>query len=177
LRLLHVDYWLAARFTTIAHRLAEKYQGASGHGPNGDAAYFSNIDPDGERDRRPDLFLPTPEQMKDRYEAEVWLAAQPALKLIEIDDHGVTLMRRDSKGQLEPLALGADLAGTLGAANHEVMFLVHETLAERVRLVPDSRKEIRAVIEAENKRLESTATSPEYKRWVELRKHLASLAL
>ena len=176
LRLLHVDYFLAARFTTVAHELKKKYGGASGLGPNGDAAYFSNIDPDGEKDRRPDLFLPSPAQLGERYEAEVWLASQPALKLIEVDGNGVTLMRRDSHGQLDPLELGKDLPATLAAANHEVMFLVHETLSDRVRLLPDSRQVITTIIEEENKRLESSATSKEYKRWVEMRKHVQSLA-
>ena len=70
LRLLLVDYWLAARLTTVAQELGAKYKGIEGN-KTGDTAYFCNLDPAGEAGKRPSLFLPSPKEMRERYEAEL----------------------------------------------------------------------------------------------------------
>ena len=72
IRLLIVDYWMAARFASVTHELRQKYVAAIS-AAGSPVAYFSNIDTDGEQDKRSDLLLPTPGEMRLKLESELWL--------------------------------------------------------------------------------------------------------
>ena len=109
IRLLTVDYWLAARFASVVESLRNKYQGAAAGTGNADTRYFCNIDPDGEHDRRPDLFLLDHDTMRLRYEAELWLGQHSDLGVVQVDQNGVFLILEGKYGA-KPELLGPDLA-------------------------------------------------------------------
>jgi hypothetical protein len=73
IRLLISDYWMAARFTAVAHGLKAHYAN-TGTGDAGQTVrYFANIDPEGEADKRADIFVPSAESMREQLEAELWI--------------------------------------------------------------------------------------------------------
>lgn len=164
IRLLTIDYWMAARFATVVKSLADKYQATMTENRNPDTRYFCNIDPDGEEARRPDLLLPGDATLRRRYEAELWLGQQSGIDLVRVDDNGVFLIRRDADGE-HPELLGADLEAAVAAPDYPKMFSLHGHLAaalsgfDRQRfagLLTERRNEIKR---------QHGLTSPEYQRW------------
>lgn len=175
LRLLCVDYWLAARFTSVTHNLATNYEGA-----NADTRYFCNLDPSGEEDRRPPLFLPAASEMRDRYEAELWLAQQPAFDIIRDDQHGVSLIDHSRQDAGQVTRLGTNLKTVLDTANHGPMFRLHALLQGALLKQPDGgRTDVTSLIDSRTEQIkhDKGITSPEYLRWMELREHLQTLVL
>jgi hypothetical protein len=183
LRLFFVDYWMAARFTTVAAELSRAYQRVAEGGKAGDTAYFCNIDPDGEAGKRPSLFLPTPEEMRIRYEAELWLGKRLRASsredekshLIVEDGNGLFLMLDDNKGNRRPELLGANEAMTLQQADDQKMFALHAAIMVALQPLPDREKVVEALIQEENERRRGTETSPEYGRWTLLRDQVYQL--
>ncbi len=177
LRLLFVDYWLAARFATVATELEKSYKTAAA---SGDTAYFCNLDADGEKNKRPPLFLPTPTEMRRRFEAELWLAQQNEVDVVRSDANGVFLIRKDQAGTPIPQLLGSDEGQVIASASEGTMYLLHEQLYSALGGMPASRREqITAAIQNETARVETTfgVTSKEYRNWLDLRNQLQKLNL
>jgi hypothetical protein len=175
LRLLFVDYWLAARFTTVAHELATAYAANEG-----DTAYFCNLDAAGEQGKRPPLFLPKPEEMRSRYKAELWLARQNEIRVVRVDQNGVCLIREGQLDGSEVMLLGPDLGRVEETANEESTFVLHQTLSDAVQALPgDHRQMVTGLIQKETDRIKEThgITSPEYRNWTALRCHLQGFTL
>lgn len=176
LRLLFVDYWLAARLTTVAHELGTAYAAASG----GDTAYFCNLDPAGEKGKRPTLFLPTPEEMRTRYKAELWLAHQDGIGVVRVDQNGVSLVREGQQDANEVILLGPDLGRVEETANMPSMMVLHEALSDFIQALPSDRRQlVPELIKEETDRMREThgITSPEYRNWTALRGHLQGFTL
>lgn len=176
-RLLLVDYWLAARFASVLRDLAQRYQQTT---PNPQAAadtlYFCNIDGDGENGRRPSLFLPSAEEMRLRYEAELWLGQQPDINVIISDKNGVSLIFDGEYGRrTEPLAISLDDA--MQTADHGKMFKLHARLTTVLAGIdPDRLKQLLKIRSDEVEQAHGL-TSPEYKRWERMRSQLRNLVL
>jgi hypothetical protein len=174
IRLLTMDYWLAARFATVVKTLADKYKGTTAGAQNTDTTYFCNIDPDGEQGLRPSLFLPDDAEMRLRYEAELWLGQQPGIEVVCVDQNGVSLIRQDQDGRHSDL-LGKSLDDALASPDYAKMFGLHGRLGaalvgfDRQRF-NDLLKQQRAAIEQE-----SGLTSEAYRRWDRMLTLLKSL--
>lgn len=176
LRLLFVDYWLAARFTTVAHELATAYAAVN----EGDTAYFCNLDAAGEQGKRPPLFLPKPEEMRIRYKAELWLAHQSEIGVVRVDQNGVNLIREGQQNANEVILLGPDLGRVEETANEEDMMMLHQALSDFIQALPGDRgKTVAGLIQKETDRIKQAhgITSPEYRNWMVLRGHLQGFTL
>jgi len=164
IRLLTVDYWLAARFAAVVKSLGDRYQDTTTGAQNPETTYFCNIDPDGEQNLRPDLFLPDDESMRLRYEAELWLGQQPDIGVVQVDQHGVFLIREDADGQHAD-RLGATLDAAIANPDYPKMFGLHGRLGQVLTDV-DS-KEFMALLNQQRDAMKQRhgLTSPNYQRW------------
>ena len=177
LRLLLVDYWMAARFSTAGDELREIYQSAEGDTAGSDLRYFCNVDPQGEENGRPDLFLPSPDEWRDRLEAELWLGTQEPINVVKEDDNGVFLISHGTGGK-DADRLGDDRKQIVGAADIPMMFRVHEAVSTALSQVDGASEEfLGPLIEKESDRIESESrlTSEEYQHWMRLRDQLNKL--
>lgn len=175
IRLLTVDYWFAARFSSIVKSLADRYQISASGTHSTDTSYFCNIDEDDETSRRPDLFLPSEEEMRLRYEAEIWLGQQKGIETIIVNDKGVYVVLEDKDGRHSD-RLGGNLNETLANPDYAKMFKLHGRLGTVISAVYERKKFIEMLNE---KRLqlekEHGLASDEYRRWDRKLKLLKSL--
>lgn len=183
LRLFFVDYWMAARFTTVANELSKSYHQVAEGRKTSDTAYFCNIDSDGENGKRPSLFLPTSDEMRTRYEAELWLGKQLKASsredeqshLVMDDANGVFLIDDDDEGNRSSEKL-ANPNMALEMADDQKMFALHGAICGAVaRLAGDRNKFVESVIQAENVRYRGRETSPEFQHWMKMREHINQL--
>jgi hypothetical protein len=103
IRMLSVVYFMAARFSNSVQRLHKMYFDAINNNAAGDCAYFTNLDPSGERGSRPDLLLPSPDVLMSQMKAALWIGARIKLTgtqgtLIQEGDNNVILVRRTNQG-------------------------------------------------------------------------------
>ncbi|HYN78365.1 MAG TPA: tubulin-like doman-containing protein [Lamprocystis sp. (in: g-proteobacteria)] len=174
IRLLTVDYWLAARFSTVVKALGDRYQATTAGALNPDTTYFCNIDPDGEQGLRPDLFLPDDGTMRLRYEAELWLGQQPGIDVVQVDDNGVFLIRQDADGRhAEPL--GPTLEAAIASPNYPKMFGLHGRVG--AALSGFDRQGFADLLNQQRTAMERQygLTSPAYERWDRMLKLLKPL--
>jgi hypothetical protein len=174
IRLMLMDYWLALRFTSVADALAKHYQRTTNSTQGGLTRYFCNIDADGEGGDRPMLFLPDDNQMRLRYEAELWLGEQKELGVVVIDDNGVHLMHRDDDG-LHPELLAKNLETAMDTADRAKMDRLHTQLSEA--LDSSDRSEISQLFKTRREEIRQShgETSKEYKRWDQMLTQLKTL--
>lgn len=174
IRLLTVDYWLAARFATVVKTLNDKYQSTTTDTRNTETTYFCNIDQDGEQGLRPDLFLPDDETMRLRYEAELWLGQQPDIGIVTVDENGVFLIRQDADGR-RPELLGQTIEATIASPDHSKMFSLHARLS--AALVNSKREEFLKLLKQQRTDIEKQygLTSTTFRRWDQMLKLLKPL--
>jgi hypothetical protein len=175
IRLLLVDYWLAARFASVVHGLAERYQETTANRQAVDARYFCNLDTEGEEGKRPNLFLPSAEDMRIRYEGELWLGQQPEVNVVISNQDGVFLCFEAPDG-LKTEQLAQSMEDAKETADHGKMFKLHARLSEA--LSGFTAEMLAALLSARSKEIEkeSGLTSPAYKRWERMREQLKTLA-
>jgi hypothetical protein len=175
IRLLLVDYWLAARFASVLHGLAERYQATAANRQAGDARYFCNLDMEGEQGQRPSLFLPSAEEMRIRYEGELWLGQQPEVNVVISNQDGVFLVFDDQDGRRTE-RLAQNMEDAKETADHSKIFMLHARLAETLSGFGAER--LTHLLTARSAEIEKMKglTSPEYKRWERTREQLRSLA-
>ncbi len=164
IRLLTLDYWLAARFSTVVKALGDRYQTTAAGASNADTTYFCNIDPDGEQGLRPDLFLPDDATMRLRYEAELWLGRQAGVDVVQVDDNGVFLIRRDADGDhAEPLGRTLELA--ISNPDYLKMFGLHGCIG--TALDGYDRQQFTGLLNQQRAEMKQQhgLTSPEYRHW------------
>ena len=173
IRLFSTTYWLAARFAGVVRGLGEKYERSlSGAGQGvAETRYFCNIDPDGEQDLRPSLFLLNDSDMRLRYEGELWLGGFLECVAVNAEDG---IYRID--GGRVPQRLGANLAEALQQANLDAMSALHERVVEEVAAQATSTTE--ALLDTKRDALEREhgITSEEYRRWLKILELLKPLA-
>ncbi len=172
LRLLVCDYWMAARYMAVAAELTRKYEAGNARQ---EVRYFCNIDPDGERDLRPNLFLPTLRELQARLAADFWIG-QAVGTIIE-NSNGVSLIKRTDQGDRSEL-LGSSLQSIRGGANLPEMLRISQGVASAVAALPPARKrELLTQVSKEeaDRQAKHGITSPEYREWQDMRPYLNHL--
>jgi hypothetical protein len=173
IRLLIVDYWMAARFASITHELRQKYVMAI-NAPGSPVAYFSNIDTAGEQDKRSDLLLPSPDEMRLKLESELWLGKLVSPPCITINGNGVFLTTIGNDGNVDE-RIGDTVQALAAQATIPVMFKVAGSVAQRLLLMEDSHRDGLRELVAKNEEsvnVSHAPGSPERVRWQKLRLHL-----
>ena len=177
LRLLLMDYWMAARFTTVVNELSGNYAVVE---RNRDAAtlYFCNLDPEGEAGARVPILLPSIKEMRERYAAELWLGQHAELKVIEVQPGNVVLVEDLPHGK-ETTDLGTSLEEAVDLADFTKIFKVHRILSAAIQSRLGTRRQawLLDVIRAESDRVEKAhgIQSDEHRNWDVLRQQLIKL--
>ena len=167
-RLLAMDYWLAARFIDTLGKLEQLYdQGTQGLGGQG-TRYFCNIDPEGEAGRRHSLFLPSAGEMRLRYEGELWLGQRPQLAVLKEDPNGLFCIH-PADGGPQVVRLANSVEDALATANFQAMFTVHHLVQQARASLPS--KVLNDLLAKRSDALikEFGQTSPEYLHWQAVR--------
>jgi hypothetical protein len=178
LRLLVMDYWMAARFSTAVQNLAAKFHSSAKQNTATNLLYYCNLDPDGEQGKRPDLLLPTPEEMKQKLEAQLWLGQSLLTPAIVADSNGVFLLGKNPEGVTTSVRVGTTLQATMSTADIPLMIKVDQHVKAALSQLSDTEwTSLRATVSAEGGRIEMTQgpTSPEFQRWMLLRSQLNAL--
>ena len=179
IRLLSVMSFMAARFTLVVKELEEKYAQALGANIGNDTAYFTNIDPTGEKNQRPDLLLPSPEETRSAMRAALWLGVRIKLAddsgcLIQTANDRVVLLRKGEEG-LEPMLLGESITSVEQRADIRTIYRVVDEVSSAVALQSQQQIESLRVEVAEIDRKlrdELGPASPDYAAWVKDRKKI-----
>ncbi|WP_295390450.1 tubulin-like doman-containing protein [uncultured Thiodictyon sp.] len=164
IRLLTIDYWLAARFATVVKALGDRYQETTQGARNPDTIYFCNIDPPGEQGLRPDVFLPDDATLRLRYAAELWLGQHSDIGAVLVDEHGVFLIYEDTDGRhAEPL--GLTLEDAIAGPDYGKMFMLHARLGQALAGI--GRQRLADMLNQQRLEMDKQhgLTSPEYQRW------------
>jgi hypothetical protein len=136
IRLLSVMSFMAARFTRVVKELEEKYTQALCSNIGNDTAYFTNIDTSGERNQRPDLLLPSPEETRSAMRAALWTGARIKLDdeagfLIQTSNDRVVMLRKGEEG-LEPMLLGESIISVEQSADIRTIYRVVDEVSSVV---------------------------------------------
>lgn len=187
IRLLVVDSWMAARFAFVVSALEKMYLHAVSQNSAGDIAYFTNIDPTGQQNRRPPILLPSPEQGDSLLRAELWLgcrlyndpsrAAAGSELLIQTNESGVFLVLETAEGA-KPERLGADETQTIAGADVRLMSKVHDAVTGAVsRLDQSGIESLRQKVNDEDQRIRSQGgpLSEPYLAWIKKRDEIHNL--
>jgi hypothetical protein len=177
LRLLVMDYWMAARFSVTVKELGKKYAAASRQNSTNNLHYFCNIDPDGELGNRPDLFLPEPEQLKTKLEADLWLGQRFASPVVVQDENGVFLVAETPDGNQVEL-IGKSIDAVMMTANIPLMMKVDMQITGVISNLDGPEKaRLKTAVRTEEERLLTIHknTSPEFQRWMVLRQQINSM--
>lgn len=177
IRLLVCDYWMAARFAKVAHGLSDRY--ASSARNNGmHVRYFSNIDREGENDKRPDLFLPDPKTQRLNLHAQLWIGCNMSPPLVKEDENGVFLFERTETGGRMPERIGTDIQSTVTGADISLMQRVSGLIGHSINSLSSteaaSLKEALVQVESEKAR-QYGETSQEFIAWGKIRKEIHRL--
>jgi hypothetical protein len=170
LRLLVLDYWMAARFSTTVKELFTRYKAAEKQGLRNDLHYFTNIDPNGEQGKYPSLFLPPTEVLKQRLEAGLCLGEKLPEPIVAVDGNGVFLLR-DETGNSGLRRLGDTVDAVVAKADISLIFEVESLVQESVlRLDNSAREQLKAETAREGERIvkEQGRTSLEFQKWIGL---------
>ncbi len=182
IRMLFVSYWMAARFASVVHRLEAKYKESLSHDTQGDTAYFTNIDPSGEKGQRPPLLLPPPDELQGTMRSTLWLGTQIQTPngggaLIQESDDQVVLIQQTEDG-IEPIVIGESIAALANSADIVTIYRVSDAVAaSAASLDNDQAQALRSKLESEDasqlKKL--GAASPQFAAWVKQRKQIHDL--
>jgi hypothetical protein len=177
LRLLLADYWMAARFSTVVNKLSIKYAGVE-QNRDANTLYFCNLDPGGEAGARVPILLPSVQEMRERFAAELWLGQHAQLKVIEAQPGKVVLVEDLAHGK-ETTDLGASMEQAVDQADFTKMFKVHRVLTDtlQARLGNNRQAWLLDALKAETDRVEKAdgLTSDEFRAWNGLRQQLIKL--
>ena len=177
LRLLTVDYWMAARFASVVHKLHNKYDGVETNPGSGDLRYFCNIDESGEKGQRPSLLHASVEEMREALEAELWLAARPELGVLQEGEEGVFLISESAEGTNSE-RLGASSDEIVDRAGIKEMHQVHAVVSHKLStLSSDEVADLQAVVKAEEAKIKEEVglTGAKFQKWMTLRTQISKL--
>lgn len=182
IRLLFVNYWMAARFAKVVHHLEKMYRESLQHDAAGDFKYFTNLDPSGERGARPPLLRPSPEESLITMRAALWLGSRisgpdGAGTLIQDSENGAKLKEiKDDGIVFRPI--GESIKALSHAADAVTTALVTDAVASRISLLPDDRlQELRVMLKDDDNRklTELGPGSPQYDAWTKDRERIHEL--
>jgi hypothetical protein len=137
-------------------------------------AYFSNIDAIGEQDKRSDLLLPSPDEMRLKLESELWLGERVSPPCVTINSNGVFLTTIGNEGNFDE-NLGDTLQTLVTQATIPVMFKVAGSVAQRLVLMEESHRDRLREQVAKNEESINISHGPgsqERVKWQKLRLHL-----
>lgn len=182
IRLLSVMSFMAARYARVVGELGAKYSQALASNIGNDTAYFTNIDPSGEKNQRPDLLLPSPQETRSSMRAALWLGIRVKLadgtgSLVQADNERVVLLRQGEDG-IEPMYLGESIeAVELGADIRTIYRVVDEVSATVATQSAEQIANLRSEISAKDCDLRETLgpASSKYAEWVTDRKKINEL--
>jgi hypothetical protein len=176
-RLLLVDYWMAARFATVVNELSAKYAGVE---KKRDTAtlYFCNLDHSGEAGARVPILLPSVQEMRERFAAELWLGQHAQLRIIEAQPGKVVLVEELPHGK-ETTDLGNSLDLAVDQADYTKMFKVHRVVTDALQSKFGKNRQawLLDAVKAESARMEAEhgLVSDEFRSWDVLRQQLIKL--
>jgi hypothetical protein len=166
LRLLVMDYWMAARFSTTVVALAASYRVTATQNAQNNLLYFCNIDTSGQKGLRPDLLLPPSGIMKLRLEAALWLGQKLSPQSIIVDQNGVFLQEGSN-----PERVGSTVDDVMSVAAIPLMYRVDTLLKDSIgRLSEGEKAAVLSELKAEDQRRRHSGvlTSPEFQKWIAL---------
>lgn len=184
LRLLVVDSWMAARFALVVAELEGIYTRALNQDPSGEVAYFTNIDGEGEKNKRPAMLLPTPAQSQKLLIAQLRLgrmlhnesiAGGPSNELlIQSNESGLYLVQETPEGA-KTTPLGASEEQVLKTADIRLMTMINDTITNAL-----SKLDSKAVEELKSRvddmegsiRQKGGTLSEEYIAWTPVREEI-----
>jgi hypothetical protein len=142
----------------------------------GDKAYFTSIDPSGEKGQRPPLLLPTPDESRNAASAALWLGtkipvAATGSKLIEAVEGRVTLLTTTKNG-LQPQEIGTSIEAIQMHADIRTIAMICEAVEGAVgSLSPEERECLNTQVDEEDidKMRRLKPASLEYDVWVKMR--------
>ncbi|MDF1826630.1 MAG: tubulin-like doman-containing protein [Verrucomicrobiales bacterium] len=172
IRLLFVASWMAARFATVIKDLEQRYNRSLDKNQGGDTAYFTNIDESGEKNQRPPLLLPSPEESRSVMRAGLWLGQRIPIDsdgtyLIEESDNQVSLMQNTDIG-LVSRRIGSSIDDAKRSADILKISQVSDAVTQAiVGKDSDFVEEIKSSVRQEDKRMkdEFGAGSQEFDDW------------
>jgi hypothetical protein len=173
IRLLSVISFMAARFTRVVAELEGKYTEALGNDTGTGTAYFTNIDPSGEDNQRPDLLLPSPEGMRIAMRSALWLGERIKLSddvgcLIQSSNGRVVLLREGKEGIL-PDPIGESMTKARDEADIRTIYKVVEEVSSALAAQPaEVIKTLKYEVDIKEKEIRNSlgAASPDYALWV-----------
>jgi hypothetical protein len=174
IRLLISDYWMAARFATVAHGLKAHYANTGAGDAGQIVRYFANIDPEGEADKRADIFVPSAESMREQLDAELWIGERLDPPNVKEDSNGLFLITHSTDGST-PQRMGTTASEFLANAGIPEMQNVSGVIAQTLGgLTDQKRNDIQRQVEDEEKTLKARValTTPEFVRWSAKRKQI-----
>ena len=163
----------------MVHDLEAKYNQSINENIGKEIAYFTNIDPAGEKGERPDLLLPSPEQTRSEMRAALWLGQRIKVGselLVQVGEEQVVLVKQTKQG-LETIFLGATLEEVGRAAIHTIYQVVEEVSAAVAGQAKDQVASLLSEVQAREAevRQEFGAASADYSDWVSYRKKIYQL--
>jgi hypothetical protein len=181
IRLLTVTSFMAARYAKVVHELEAKYNQAIAEGIGKEIAYFTNIDPEGEKGERPDLLLPSPEQIRSVMRAALWLGRRIKVGedlLVQAGQEQVVLVKQTKEG-LETIVLGATMEDVGRAAIHTVYQVWEEVSAAVAGQAKDQVVRLRSEVETHDAELlkQFGAAGTGYSEWISDRKKIYQLLI
>lgn len=182
IRLLSVMSFMAARYARVVKELEAKYSQALSSNIGNDTAYFTNIDSSGEKNQRPDLLLPSPEDTRSSMRAAMWLGTRVQLAdgtgaLVQAANDRVVLLRQGEEG-IVPMFLGESLkAVEQGADIRTIYRVVDEVSAAVASQSAEQIARLRSDVADVDRELREKLgpASPEYAEWVNDRKKINEL--
>lgn len=182
IRLLSVMSFMAARYTKVVKELEAKYSQALTSSIGNDAAYFPNIDLSGEKNQRPDLLLPSPEETRSSMRAALWIGSRIKLAdgagfLVQASNERLVLLLQTTEG-IEPMFLGESLKAVEQSADIRTIYrVVDEVSASVATQSAEQITNLRSEVSEKDRELRENPgpASPEYSEWVKDRKKINEL--
>jgi hypothetical protein len=182
IRLLFVNYWMAARFVKVVHHLERMYRESLQHDDAGDFKYFTNLDPSGERGARPPLLRPSPDESLSSMRAALWLGSRilghgEAGTLIQDTENGAILIECKEDG-IVPRLIGDSIKALSSASDAVTTARVIDAVASQISLLPDAQIEVIKSMLKEDDKEKLTTLGPgnsQYVAWTKERDRLHEL--
>lgn len=177
LRIFVTDYWMAARFGGITHLLHQRYHASERGVGRGDVKYFSNIDPEGEKDQRPGLLSPSAAEERMRLEASLWIGERLSPKVFETTERDEIFVVSVGLNGKTVDQLGTGRARFVESADRLQVERACSAVRARLWEMPQQdRDSLRQAVSGEEQIMSAKdATSPEYRRWTTLRDSILTM--
>lgn len=172
IRLLVSRSWMAARFATVVQQLDQQYNRSIGRNFGGEVCYFSNIDEDGQKGRRPPLLLPDEASLRSICRATLWLGQRIEIdpdgtKMIHVTTAGVALMSKSQTG-ISSENIGESIEIIEKTANLVLISRLSGAVKYAINEInPDTRNDLKLQLEVcdQNLRKSNDPGGEVYRQW------------